>query len=76
MEDLGFNYTRCLEGLRTTNLTVSHVTSKLPGDMRNLVPIGRGEPQGGAPPLLSSWFTTPSTYTYRYMYHTPYCLEL
>ena len=49
MEDLGFNYTRCLEGLRTTNLTVSHVTSKLPGDMRNLVPIGRGEPQGGAP---------------------------
>ena len=38
--------TRCLEN---DNLTVSHLTSKLPGDMRNLVPIGRGEPQGGAP---------------------------
>ena len=38
--------TRCLEN---DNLTVSHFTSKLPGDMRNLVPIGRGEPQGGAP---------------------------
>ena len=44
----GFNYSRSRR-CENDNLTVSHLTSKLPGDIRNFVPVGRGEPQGGAP---------------------------
>ena len=60
----GFNYSRSRR-CENDNLTDSHLTSKLPGDIRNFVPVGRGEPQGGAP-LLSSWFSTPVS-TCRYM---------
>ena len=44
----GFNYWQSRR-FENDNLTVSHLTSKLPGDIRNFVPAGRGEPQGGAP---------------------------
>ena len=44
----GFNYSRSRR-FENDNLTVSHLTNKLPGDIRNLVPVGQGEPQGGAP---------------------------